>query len=55
MSTSTNTAENIPVTEPIPLDEESEDLEALMRQLEDTKAKNDQIAKRKKEQEEVKC
>ena len=55
MSTSTNVAENMPVAKPILWDEKSEDLEALVRQLEATKAKNDQIMKRKKEKEEAKC
>ena len=55
MTTSMNVAETMPVTDPIPLDKESEDVEALTQQLEATKAKNEKITQRKNEQEEVKC
>jgi len=54
MASSTNAAEATPVTDPIPLDKESEDMEGLVQQLEAMKAKNEKIAQRKKEQEEVK-
>jgi len=42
-------------TDPIPSDKESEDMEALAKQLEAAKARNKQIVQRKKEQEEAKC
>jgi len=55
MPSFTNMAEISPVTKLIPSDEESEDLKALMKQLEAVKAKNEKIVKKKKEWEEVKC
>jgi len=54
MSAPTNTAENMPVADLLPSDEEAEDVEAIMKQLEAAKAKNNKITQRKKEREEVK-
>jgi len=48
MPSSTNTAENTPVADPIPSDEEAEDIEAIARLLEATKAKNVKIVQRRK-------
>jgi len=54
MSSSTNAAENTPVADPVPSDEEAEDVEAIARLLEAVKAKNIKIAQKKKEREEAK-
>ena len=55
MSAPMNVAENTPIADLIPLDEEAGDVEALAKQLEAVRAKNDKIAQRKKERKEVKC
>ena len=49
MSAPTNAVENMPVVNLIPLD-----IEAIVKELEAAKAKNDKIAQRKKEHEEAK-
>jgi len=54
MSAPLNAAESTPVVDPIPSDKEAKDIEAITKQLEAVKAKNDKIAQRKKEHEEVK-
>jgi len=54
MSSSTNAAENTPITDPVPSDEEAEDVEVIAKLLEAAKAKNIKIAQKKKECEEVK-
>ena len=55
MSPSSNVAENTPIANPRPLDEEAEDVEAITRLLEAAKAKNVKIVQKKKEHEEAKC
>jgi len=44
-----NAANIMPIANPVPSDEESEDVEALAQQLEAAKAKNIEISQRKKE------
>ena len=51
MSAPTNTAETMPITEPILLDEEVIDLDALMQQLVAMKAKNAKIVQKKRDHE----
>ena len=48
MSAPTNVAEAMPVTTPIPLDEEVINLDALAQQLVATKAKNEGLCRRRR-------
>ena len=54
MTLPTNVAKDTPVADPVPSDEEAEDVEAIAKLLEAAKAKNIKIAQKKKEREEVK-
>jgi len=48
MSASTNAAENMPIADPVPLEEEAEDIEAIARLLEAAKAKKIRLRKGRK-------